>query len=226
MPTLAEVSSPARARYFGVASRRELLLHRADTQYDDLYDDYGVEVTGYPAGWSVAGARIAITADTALLQPLLGDPDPAIRIHAAYALATDPDRTVRAAFRTRLASQQDPIVRAALVLATAEATRAHPHPPTTAWMREQWQDPAQEPEVRLAAAVGWLCLTDEPAPDHLGAAVDRLATDKRAHAMDDLPWMAIAGESGQKGLQRCIRKMLHPEQPDPAECDDPWCPRH
>ncbi|MEU9082846.1 HEAT repeat domain-containing protein [Streptomyces sp. NPDC048357] len=225
---LAEVSSPARARYFGVASRGELLLHRADTQYDDLYDDYGVEVTGYPAGWSVAGARIAITADTALLQPLLGDPDPEIRIHAAYALATatDSDRTVRAAFRTSLASEQDPIVRAALVLATAEATRAHPHPPTTTWMREQWQDPTQEPEVRLAAAIGWLCLTDKPAPDNLDAAVDRLATDERSHAMDGLPWMAIAGGSGQTGLQRCIRKMLHPEQPDPSECDDPWCPRH
>ncbi|MET9089327.1 hypothetical protein ABZX77_46985 [Streptomyces sp. NPDC004237] len=39
---LAEVPSPARARYFGVASRGELLLHRADPTYDELYDDYGV----------------------------------------------------------------------------------------------------------------------------------------------------------------------------------------
>ncbi|MPY36755.1 hypothetical protein FNH09_37720, partial [Streptomyces adustus] len=125
---LAEVSAPARARYFGVASREELLLHRTGTQHDDLYDDYGVEVTGYPAGWSVAAARAAITADTTLLQPLLDDSDPAIRIDAAYALATatDPDRTVRAAFHTHLAAEQDPIVRAALLLATAEATRTHP----------------------------------------------------------------------------------------------------
>ncbi|MFJ4865572.1 hypothetical protein [Streptomyces sp. NPDC088748] len=94
---LAEASAPARARYFGVASRDELLLHRGDTQYDDLYDDYGVEVTFYPAGWSVAAAPAAITADIALLQPLLDDSDPVIRIRAAYALATaiDPDRTVR-----------------------------------------------------------------------------------------------------------------------------------
>ncbi|MEY2272980.1 HEAT repeat domain-containing protein [Streptomyces sp. BF23-19] len=225
---LAEVSTPARARYFGVASRDELLLHRGDIQDDDLYDDYGVEVTGYPAGWSVAAARAAITADTALLQPLLDDPAPSIRIHAAYALATatDPDRTVRAAFRTRLTAEPDPIIRAALILATAEATRTHPHPPTTTWMREQWEDRTQKPEVRLAAAIGWLCLTDEPAPGDLRAAVDNLATDERARAMDDLPWMAAAGGSGETGLRRCVRKMLHPEQPDPADCDDPWCPHH
>ncbi|MEU2450734.1 hypothetical protein ABZ605_11800 [Streptomyces sp. NPDC012765] len=225
---LAEASAPARARYFGVASRDELLLHRGDTQYDDLYDDYGVEVTFYPAGWSVAAARAAITADTALLQPLLDDPDPTIRIYAAYALATatDPDCAVRAAFRTRLAAEPDPIVRAALILATAEATRTHSHPPTTTWMREQWENRTQEPEARLAAAIGWLCLTDEPAPDDLRTAVDNLATDERAHAMDDLPWMACAGGSGETGLRCCIRKMLHPEQPDPADCDDPWCPHH
>ncbi|WP_326589351.1 hypothetical protein [Streptomyces sp. NBC_01294] len=228
---LAEVSSPARARYFGVASRDELLLHRGNTQYDDLcddYDDYGVEVTGYPAGWSVAAARAAITADTALLQPLLGDPDPAIRIHAAYALATasDSDRAVRAAFRARLAAEQDPIVRAALVLATAEATRTHPHPPTTTWMQERWRDRTQAPEVRLAAAIGWLCLTNEPAPDDLRATVDDLTTDERAHTMHDLPWMAFAGGSGETGLQRCVRKMLHPEQPEPVGYDDPWALRH
>ncbi|MFF4590420.1 HEAT repeat domain-containing protein [Streptomyces sp. NPDC001388] len=225
---LDEVSSPARARYFGVASRDELLLHRADTQYDDLYDDYGVEVTGYPAGWSIAAARAAITADTALLQPLLDDPDPSIRIHSAYALATatDPDRIVRSAFRARLAAEQDPMVRAALVLAIAEATRSHPHPPSTAWMRERWRDRTQTPEVRLAAAIGWLCLTDEPAPDELRAAVDGLATDECAHAMDVLPWMAAAGGSGETGLRHCVRKMLHPERPDPVGCDDPWAPRH
>jgi hypothetical protein len=36
------------------------------------------------------------------------------------------------------------------------------------------------PEVRLATAIGWLCLTDEPAPADLRAAVDDLATDERA----------------------------------------------
>ncbi|MGW5680197.1 hypothetical protein ACWEV4_34950, partial [Streptomyces sp. NPDC003860] len=198
---LAEVSSPARARYFGVASRSELLLHRADTQHEDPHDGYGVEVTGYPAGWSVAAARAAITADATLLKPLLHNPEPAIRIRAVYALAaaTDLDRAVRAAFRARLDTEQDPIVSAALVFATAEGTRAHPHPPTTVWMRERWRDRAQAPEDRLAAAIGWLCLTDEPAPDDLRAAVDDLSTDERAHALDDLPWMAAAGGSNETG---------------------------
>ncbi|MEV6680476.1 HEAT repeat domain-containing protein [Streptomyces erythrochromogenes] len=223
---LAEVSSPARARYFGVASRDELLLHRADTVHGDLYDDYGVEVTGYPAGWSVAAARAAITADTALLQPLLDDADPEIRLRAAHALATaaDPDHTIRTAFRTRLATDQDPLVRAGLVLAVAEVTRAHPHPPATAWIRERWRDRTQAPEVRLAAAIGWLCLTDEPVPDGLRAAVDHLATDKRAHAMEALPWMAFAGGTGETGLRHCVRAMLHPEQPGPS--DDPWALLH
>ncbi|GAA3014455.1 hypothetical protein GCM10010519_51090 [Streptomyces lactacystinicus] len=224
---LAEVSSPARARYFGVASRGELLLHRAATQYEDLYDGYGVEVTGYPAGWSVAATRVAITADATLLKPLLHDPEPAIRIRAAYALAaaTDLDRTMRAAFRARLDAEQDPIVRAALVFATAEGTRAHPHPPTTVWLGERWRDRAQAPEDRLAAAIGWLCLTDEPVPDDLRAAVDDLSTDERARAMDGLPWMAAAGGSNETGLRRCVREMLHPEQSDPTEHDDPWAPR-
>ncbi|THA77840.1 hypothetical protein E6U81_34220 [Streptomyces sp. A0592] len=205
-----------------------MLLHRASTRYDD-YDEYGVEVTGCPAGWSVAAARAAITADTALLQPLLDDdPDPAIRIDAAYALATatDSEHAVRASFRTRLAAEPDPVVRAALVLTTAEAARTHPHPPTTARIRERWEDRTPAPEVRLAAAIGWLCLTGEPAPDDLRATVDDLATEERAHAMEALPWMAAAGGSRETGLRRCVRKMLHPELPDPADCDDPWCPHH
>ncbi|MFD8413998.1 hypothetical protein ACFV2Q_19940 [Streptomyces sp. NPDC059650] len=223
---LAEASAPARARYFGVASRDELLLHRSDTQDGDLYDDYGVEATGYPAGWSVAAARDAITADIARLEPLLSDPDPSIRIDAAYTLATaaDLDHAVRSSFRARLAAEQDPIVCAALVLATAEATRTHPHSPTIAWIRERWWDRAQAPEVRLAAAVGWLCLTEEPVPDDLRAAVDDLATDERAHAMEALPWMAAASGSGETGLRHCVRKMLYPDQPDPEDCDDPWAP--
>ncbi|WP_370413906.1 hypothetical protein [Streptomyces fradiae] len=222
---LGEISCPARARYFGIASRDELLLHRGLTRYDDLYDGYGVEVSGYPAGWSVAAARAAITADAALLQPLLDDPDPAIRTLAAYTLATAADRTVDRAFLARFAVERDPIVRAALVLALAESARSHPHPPTTAWMRELWRERAQVSEVRLAAAIGWLCLTDDPAPDHLRVAVDDLATEELADAMEVLPWMAAAGGSGETGLRRCVRKMLHPEQPHPARSDDPWAPR-
>ncbi|MEU9028968.1 hypothetical protein AB0D46_15865 [Streptomyces sp. NPDC048383] len=133
---------PARARYFGVASRDELLLHRSGPGQEFLggYDYYGVEITGYPAGWSVAGARAAITAGSRVLAHLLDDSDPAVRVGASYALATaaDPDRRIRNDFTTWFAKEQDPVVRAALVFATAEITRAHPDPLDTAWMRELW----------------------------------------------------------------------------------------
>ncbi|MEU1371898.1 hypothetical protein ABZ454_38295 [Streptomyces sp. NPDC005803] len=187
------------------------------------YDDYGVEVTGYPAGWSVAAARAAITAGISMLLPLLNKSDPGTRIGASYALATaaDPDLTVRSAFATRFAKEQDPMVLAALVLATAETTRANPHRPATARVGKLWQDRTQPPEVRLAAAIGWLCLTDEPAPDALQATVSVLATEERARAMDALPWLTVAG-CGEPGLLRCVRRMLHPEEPEPY--DDPWAP--
>lgn len=216
---LAVLSGPARARHFGVASRDELLLHRTDPRRHapDGYDDYGVEVTGYPAGWSVAAARAAITAHTAALLPLLGDFDPAVRVDAAYALATaaDPDHTIRAALANGYAAQRDAMVRAALLLATAEITRAHPHPPTVTWLRERWQDQAEVPEARLAAAIGWLCLTDDPASEELRRTVDALSNDERAHAMEALPWMNAAAGSNEPGLLRCKRCMLHPEEPDP-----------
>ncbi|WP_328708096.1 hypothetical protein, partial [Streptomyces mesophilus] len=127
---LAVLSGPARARHHGVASREEFLLHRNDPgrHAPDTHDDYGYEVTGYPAGWSVAAARAAITYDTSALMPLLGDSDPAIRIDAAYVLATaaDPDHTIRTALADGFAAEGDAMVRAALLLATAEITRAHP----------------------------------------------------------------------------------------------------
>jgi hypothetical protein len=113
-----------------------------------------------------------------------------------------------------------------MVLAIAEATRAHPHAPTIVWMSDRLRDRTQVPEVRLAAAIGWLCLADEPAPDDLRVAVDDLATNERAHAMDTLPWMTAAGGSGERGLQRCIREMLYPDRPDPVGYDGPWAPHH
>ncbi|MFF3015621.1 hypothetical protein [Streptomyces sp. NPDC057939] len=241
-PALSLLSGPARARHHGVASRDGLLLHRTDPRRHAPgdYDDYGVEVTGYPAGWSVAAARAAITAEAPALLPFLHDPDPTIRIDATYVLATaaDPDHTVRTALATRFSAEQEALVRAALLFAVAETTRAHAHSPTASWLRERWQDRREAPEVRLAAAIGWLCLTDEPVPvpglvpapvpvpvlvlvpEDLRRTVDAFATDERAHAMEALPWMEAAGGSGEPGLLRCVRCMLHPEEPEPSE--DPW----
>lgn len=126
---LGGLAAPARARHVGVASRDELLLHRSSPQHRvlDGYDGYGAEVTGYPAGWSVAAARTAITAATPMLLPLLNDSDVTTRINASYALATaaDPDRRVRSAFATRFDNEQDPV---ALVELGACHGREHPCP--------------------------------------------------------------------------------------------------
>lgn len=185
----------------------------------DAHDDYGYEVTGYPAGWSVAAARAAITSATTALLPLLGDSDPSVRIDAAYVLATaaDPAHTIRTALANGFATEGDAMVRAALLLAAAEITRAHPHPPTVRWLRERWHDRAEAPEVRLLAAVGWLCLTDQSAPEELRRAVDTLADNERAQAMEALPWMSAASGADEPGLLRCRRYMLHPEEPDPEK---------
>ncbi|WP_433455232.1 hypothetical protein ACQPXS_45070 [Streptomyces sp. CA-142005] len=216
---LAVLSGPARARHYGVASREGLLLHRNDPRRDapDTHDDYGYEVTGYPAGWSVPAARAAITTDSSALVPLLGDSDSTVRVDAAYVLATAaaPDHIIRAALANGFAAEGDAMVRAALLLATAEITRAHPHPPTVTWLRERWHDRTEAPEARLAAAVGWLCLTDLSAPEELRRTVDALADDERAHAMEALPWMNAASGTNEAVLLRCRRCMLHPEEPDP-----------
>ncbi|BAU81475.1 hypothetical protein SLA_0520 [Streptomyces laurentii] len=85
--------------------------------------------------------------------------------------------------------------------------RLRPHPPHG------------RPEVRLAAAIGWLCLTEEPIPEDPHQAIDTLATDERAHAMDTLPWMYAAAGTGEPGLLRCMRRMIHPEEPEPRAED-------
>ncbi|MGW4914615.1 hypothetical protein [Streptomyces sp. NPDC004270] len=216
---LAVLSGPARARHHGVASREEFLLHRNDPRRHapDTHDDYGYEVTGYPAGWSVAAARAAITTDTSALLPLLGDSDPTVRVDAAYVLATaaDPGHIIRTALANGFATEGDASVRAALLLATAEITRAHPHPATVTWLRERSHDRTEAPEARLAAAVSWLCLTDQSAPEELRRTVDALAGDERARAMEALPWMKAASGTNEPGLLRCRRCMLHPEEPEP-----------
>ncbi|MFD8784991.1 HEAT repeat domain-containing protein [Kitasatospora sp. NPDC059599] len=113
-------------------------------------------------------AREAITADTALLLPALDDPDPAVRLAAAYVLAAaGRAHDILAAVHTRLLLEHDPAVRAGLVLAIAQLSRAHQDTATTAWMRACWSDPARPPEIRVSAALGWLCLTDDPVPDTL-----------------------------------------------------------
>ncbi|TRV80916.1 hypothetical protein FKN01_03960 [Streptomyces sp. 130] len=186
---LAEASAPAGAGHFGVASRDEPLLHRADTQDSNPYDGYGVEVTGYPAGWSITAARAAITADIPLLQPLLGDPDPSIRIHAAYTLATaqNLNPAVRSSFHARLAAEHHPIVRV----------------PPCSWPPPKPPEPTPVPRpsdgCANTGAIGCRRPNSSWPPQSAGSASptnpylttcapsDDLSTYGRAHTMDALP---------------------------------------
>ncbi|MFE2867858.1 hypothetical protein [Embleya sp. NPDC059259] len=75
----------------------------------------------------------------------------------------------------------------------------------------------------MSAALGWLCLTDAPAPDELLAAVDECATDATARLMAPLPWMRGIDHNGDEALGLCLRGLLHPDAPEPR-MDDPWAP--
>ncbi|GHB02923.1 hypothetical protein GCM10010330_66380 [Streptomyces tendae] len=215
---LAVTAEAARMQHQGVCTRADMLRFRGE-------DEWFFEVTGYLQNWSVQAARDAIAADTDLLLPLVDDPDPTVRIAAAYALAAASARaqTIVSVFQTRLLCEDDPAVRAGLVLAIAQLARAHQDSNTVVWMRACWSDHVQPREVRVSAALGWMCLTDLPVPDELAALLDHLATHETAQLMAPLPWMRAAEHAAGNGLQRCLRTMLHPDTPDAEDRrDDPW----
>ncbi|WP_404962452.1 hypothetical protein [Streptomyces sp. 147326] len=213
---LAVAAALARWWHHGVCTRADLLRLRYSG------DEWGFEVTGYPGNWSVQAARDAIVTDADLLLPLLDDADPGVRIATAYALAAASGRArdIRTAFRTRLLAERDPAVRAGLVLAAAQLALAHRDTDAPGWIRAHWSDPGRPPEVRVSAALGWMCLTDLPVPDDLRALLDDLATEETARLMAPLPWMRAVEDTAGNGLQRCLRTMLDPGAPDTEE--DPW----
>ncbi|GCD96201.1 HEAT repeat domain-containing protein [Embleya hyalina] len=188
-------------------------------------DGWCFEPSGYPGNWAIEAARAAIATDADLLLPLLDDPDPGIRTAAAHVLAATSGRLddIRRAFHARLRVEDDPTVRAGLVLAIAQL--AHEHPATDtgcrAWARALWRDPANPPEVRTSAAIGWLCLTDAPVPDELRTALDACATETTARLMAPLPRMRAIDHTGDTALHRCLRTLLDPDDVE-DETDDPW----
>lgn len=214
---LTVVGEVARMRHQGVCTRADMLRFRSD-------DEWSFEVTGYLQNWSVQAAREAIAADTDLLLARLDDPAPAVRIATAYALAAASGRAqdILTTFHSRLLTEHNPASRAGLVLAIAQLARAHQGQGTVVWMRARWSDPVQPPEVRVSAALGWMCLTDLPVPDELRAMLDNLATDETARLMAPLPWMRAVETARGSGLHRCLRTMLHPGMADVEDCDDPW----
>jgi hypothetical protein len=170
--------------------------------------------------WSIEASRNAVTADADLLLPLLDDSDPEVRASACYVLATASGeaRRISEALRARLATEQTSGVRASLVLAVAELGREHADPRAAAWAHALWSDPAQPADVRVTAALAWLCLVDAPVPDALRTTLDALITDDLADVLDGVPWIAHVDE---QGLARTLDQMLNNVKPG-VLWQNPW----
>lgn len=216
--TIRLANAAARQQHWGFGTR-ETFLQVAE-------QSWSCDCSGYAMNWSIAASRNAITADVDLLLPHLDDPDPEVRISACYALATAAGgaRRIAGALRARLATEQDPAVRASLVLAVAELAVENADLRITPWARTLWTEPAQPPEVRVSAALAWLCLVDDPVPGELRTTFDALVTDDLVDFFDGVPWIAHVDE---KGLVRTLAQMLDGAKPgvvdpwdDPSE--DPW----
>ncbi|MEV7211589.1 hypothetical protein AB0O31_00635 [Kitasatospora cineracea] len=189
------------------------------------FDDPGLryEPSGYFGTWGIEAARDALAADADLLTALLGDPVPGIRAVAAYTLvaASGPADRIRAALHAQLRAEDDPVVRAGLLLALAQWADEHPDPGCGTWLRARWSDPAEPSAVRVAAVLGWLCLTDAPVPEALLATLDACATGETARLMAPLPWLREIDRGGDAGLRRFLDGLLSSVHPEP-EGDDPW----
>ncbi|MET9615203.1 hypothetical protein [Kitasatospora indigofera] len=219
----ADPSAHGRAHAFGlvtgVARRQHWGLGNRDAFLRTARPGLWVGCDGYAMHWAIEASRHAVTTDTDLLLGLLHDPDPQIRAQACYTLATasgNADR-ITSALRTRLATEKAPGVRASLVLAVAELAREHADPLAAAWFEALWSDPGRPADVRVPAALAWLCLTDDPVPDNLSATVDALDTDDLARVLDDVTWFRHVND--ENGLTDTLGQML--DRAEPATNFDP-----
>ncbi|GAA1794365.1 hypothetical protein GCM10009735_27990 [Actinomadura chokoriensis] len=211
------VGEVARREHYRDGSRAGLLqVARADDQ--PQYD-----VSGYLENWSVHAARIAITSDAPLLLALLDDIDAEVRSSACYALATALHEVepIDAALRRRLSSEEVAAVHMSLILATAQLAREHRDESTVTRLRTWWADPNQPADIRVSAALSWLCLVDVPVPDDLRLLLTTTVDDELAGLLADVPWMRDI-DWGGAGVRRCIYLMLNPEVDWRSADEDPW----
>ncbi|MFE2867157.1 hypothetical protein [Embleya sp. NPDC059259] len=196
-----------RVRNHGFGRGDLLLVGYAD-------DEWAFAACGYPQNWSIAAARDAITADAGIVTALLEDPDPEVRCLAAYVLAAASGEVggILAALHERLRVEEVARVRACLVLAIAQPAREHPDEGVVAWLWTCWSDPGRPAEVRVGAALGWLCLADDPIPDELRAVLETMVTDELARVMAPIPWMHVIA-SDDTGLPHCVERLLAPDVP-------------
>ncbi|WP_431675992.1 hypothetical protein [Kitasatospora sp. KL5] len=200
------VGALARRPHLGDGTRTGLL--RTSTPPGSLT----FEPSGYVGTWSVQAARQALTADADLLLPLLDHTTPAVRTATAYALsaAASPARDrITAALHARLDAENDPVTRASLVLAIGELAWEERDTATTAHTRAWWQDPTRPAEIRMSAALAWLCLVDDPIPADLDTFLDTEATDHLATLLTPVPWLQDLAE--KEGLRTALTQMRNPD---------------
>ncbi|MGW9210519.1 hypothetical protein ACWGR4_26465 [Embleya sp. NPDC055664] len=154
---------------------------------------------------------------------LLHDPDPQVREAAAYAPAAASSRAgeISAALHERLRTETVPRVRAGLVFAIAQPAREHRHEDAAAFTRALWSDTTHPPEIRVSAALGWLCLVDDPVPDTLRAVIDKTVTPELHRVLSPSPWMRQVEDTGAEGLSHTLWQMLDPDTwpgPPPEPC--------
>ncbi|OIJ69801.1 hypothetical protein WN71_000825 [Streptomyces mangrovisoli] len=145
--------------------------------------------------------------------PLLPHPDPDVRSAAAFVLATATGGVlgVSAALHDRLTVEDDPRVRVSVILAIAQLAREHGDEHAPAWARRLWSDTGRPPEIRIGAALAWLCLVDDPAPAELVALLTDPTTELYGDQLQQVPW--IRPVDSRSGLRRCIHDMLTPDVP-------------
>lgn len=184
---------------------------------DDLYFD----CSGHVQNWSVRAARDAIAADVSLLKVLLENPDPDVRVGACHVLAAASGRAreISAVLHARLRVEDDAGVRAGLVLAIAQLAFEHPHAPTIAWLRACVSSVTRPLEVRVAAAIAWVCLVRYPVPHAVRVLLEEPVTGELDRVLssvpclrnavdDEAPWVRGTNQGGVTGV---LRRILDPQ---------------
>ncbi|MDA2812311.1 hypothetical protein O4J56_16840 [Nocardiopsis sp. RSe5-2] len=180
-----------------------------------------VDNCGYPMNWTQQAARDALAADTPLLARLLADADAGTRACAAFALATASaaaGETPTALLRRQLSREAQAAVCAGLVLAIAERMSTYgSRAEGMRWAQSVWEDAGEPPGTRLAAAVGWLCLTDVPPPEQLSELVTDEVSRGTASVLLGARWLRhFDFDRSDGGVDRWLLRLLDEARTDTA----------
>ncbi|WP_166020616.1 hypothetical protein [Streptomyces chilikensis] len=145
------------------------------------------DTSGYLANWSMEAVQAAVTAHLGVLEPLLDDGDPQVRVMAAYTLAMASGPAPADALRRRAGTGTAPLAAASLVPAAAQLAHRHGQD-AGPWLDALLRDPARPAEAAVAAALARLCFEEaRPAPEELRPVLDGRLDDTLLRALDELP---------------------------------------